>query len=112
MARTARNTTLETAKPRRVRFVNLPISSADMSSPRPDPRPTRAPEEGAHSSQTKSNSDKPGHDPPRDGLASERLKKAFFSGPSGVREKEKTCNERRRQKNRPRVEHGKKRQEE
>src|SRR5260370_614336 len=112
MARTARNTTLETAKTRRVRFVNLPISSADMSSPRPDPRPTRAPEEGAHGSQTKSNSDKPGHDPPRDGLASECLKKTFFSGTSGVREKQKSGNERRGSENRPGMEYGKKHQQE
>jgi hypothetical protein len=32
----------------RVRFVNLPISSADMSSPRPDPGPPGASEKGAN----------------------------------------------------------------
>src|SRR5260370_38581591 len=95
MASTARNTTLETAKTSRVRFVNWPISSADMSSPRPDPRPTRATEKRAHDSQTKSNSDKPGHDPPRDGLASECRRKSFSSGPVGGREKQKSGNERR-----------------
>src|SRR6266852_2093108 len=112
MDSTARNTTLETAKTSRVRFVNLPISAAGMSSPRPDPRPTRAPEKGAHDSQTKSDGDKPSHNPPRHGLPGHHMKRAFFSDPSGTREKQKSRNERCRQENRPRMEHGKKRQQE
>src|SRR5208337_2640979 len=64
MARTISNTTLETAKIRRRRFVTFPISSADISSPRPDPGPTRPPEKSPDRRERQGDDDEPGHHPP------------------------------------------------
>src|SRR5579862_1291487 len=65
MARTIRNTTLETAKIKRRRFVTFPISSAGISTPGPDPGPARAPEKSPYRSERKGDGDEPGHHPPR-----------------------------------------------
>src|SRR5208337_2262048 len=64
MARTIRDTTLETAKIKRRRFVTFPISSVGISSPGPDPGPTRAPEKSPHCRERQSDGDEPGHQPP------------------------------------------------
>src|ERR1039457_822780 len=65
MARTIRNTTLETAKIKRRRFVTFPISSAGISAPGPDPGPTGAPEKSPYRRERQGDGDEPGHHPPR-----------------------------------------------
>src|SRR5271157_4760113 len=65
MARTIRNTMLETAKVKRRRFVTFPISSAGISAPGPDPGPTRAPEKSTYRRERQGDGDEPGHHPPR-----------------------------------------------
>src|SRR5207302_10678766 len=82
-----------------------------MSSPRPVPRPTRAPEKRPHDGQTDSNSNEPRHNPPREWLRSERIQPALPSLPDGIRKKQESRNDRRRSKHRPSMEYRKKREE-
>ena len=52
----------------RVRSVNLPMSSAGMSSPRPHPRPAWSSEKRPHNGQTDGDSNEPRHYPPGERL--------------------------------------------
>src|SRR5215471_21668328 len=73
MARTAKNKTLETAKTWRMRFVSLPISSAGMRPPRPDPGPAWASEVSPDHSQAQRHCDEPRHNPPGEWFGCQRL---------------------------------------
>src|SRR5262249_40707419 len=64
-ARTARKSTLDTANTSRRRFETFPISSKGTLTPRPDPGPARASEEGSYKSQAEGHDDEPDHNPPR-----------------------------------------------
>src|SRR6516165_6857814 len=101
IARTARKTRLDTARVRRIRFVSLPISSAGIDPPRPDPGPARPTEESAHDGQANRNGDKPGHNPPGKRLACQSFKPSFFLLPAGVGENEKCGHHSSGNKNRP-----------
>src|SRR3989442_5322910 len=92
---------------RRVRLVILPISSAGMSSPRPHPRRTRAPEKRPHDGQPDSNSNEPRHDPPREWLRSQRIQPALPSVPDGIRKNQEGPNDCRGYENCPGMEYGK-----
>src|SRR5215467_14786243 len=103
MASTARKIKLDTAKKRRVRSVTLPMSSAGMSPPGPDPRPAGATEERAHDSQTKRNDDEPGHDPPGKRLGSQGMQPSFLLLPARIGQNQEGGDERRGNKNGPGV---------
>src|SRR5438552_16621066 len=83
-----------------------------MSSPRPDPRPTRSPEKCPHDGHTDSDSNEPRHNPPGKRLRGERIPPALLSLLDGVRKKQESRNECRGSENRPSVEYRKKREKE
>src|SRR6266487_3928533 len=87
------------------------MSSADMSSPRPHPRPAWAPEKNPNDGQTNSDSNEPRHYPPGEGFRGQPIQPPLLSLPNGIRKKQKRRNECRGSKNRPSVEYRKKREE-
>src|SRR5690242_19743315 len=101
MARTSRKTTLDTAKRRRMRPVNLPISSAGMDPPGPHPGPSRAAEKSAYDGETNSHGNEPGHDPPGKRLVPQAAQPAFLLLPAGVGEHQKCRDQSGGSKNRP-----------
>src|SRR5215472_15997267 len=106
MASTARKIRLDTANAERMRSVTLPIFSAGMRPPRPHPRPARATEKSAHSSETNRNGNELGHDPPGERIGSQGFQPASFPQSGGIGEHQKPGDKRCGNKNRPGMKQG------